>query len=236
MIRKTASEVAARHRTTRRSAVHGTASSSVEWRRRIYLRLRVAAAFFADRERSAGVREAAAFRADRDRDAAERREAARRACRDKDLCVAAARFSRFKAPRTARERVREVRRRDPALRWLRAARRRVFAEVLPFLGGGSFTPLRRALDRPIAMACRGERAPCLPLRTWRISSLTNSPACVAADLPSRASSRAFSRAFLSVSRSAMGTPSMRRALEWTLQRKTRARFGPFLRKERRSEE
>jgi hypothetical protein len=32
--------------------------------------------------------------------------------------------------------------------------------------GGSFTPARRAFDRPIAIACSGERAPCFPSRTW----------------------------------------------------------------------
>ena len=37
---------------------------------------------------------------------------------------------------------------------------------------------RRALERPMAIACFVERAPCLPSRTWCISSRTNSPACV----------------------------------------------------------
>src|SRR5271165_6063635 len=44
----------------------------------------------------------------------------------------------------------------------------------------------------MATACLGDRAPCLPSRTWWISSRTNSPACVEGDLPSRASSRALS--------------------------------------------
>src|SRR5687767_1582540 len=35
----------------------------------------------------------------------------------------------------------------------------------------------------MAMACFAERAPCLPSRTWWISSRTNSPAWVLADLP-----------------------------------------------------
>lgn len=50
-------------------------------------------------------------------------------------------------------------------------------------GGFSFTPTRRALERPIAMACSGERAPCLPFRICSISSCTNSPACVVGALP-----------------------------------------------------
>ena len=54
--------------------------------------------------------------------------------------------------------------------------RRVRSLVRPFSGGGSGTPARRAFDRPIAIACFVERAPCLPWRTWSISSCTNSPA------------------------------------------------------------
>ena len=36
--------------------------------------------------------------------------------------------------------------------------------------GGSLTPARRAFERPMAMACLAERAPCFPSRTCRISS------------------------------------------------------------------
>ena len=36
---------------------------------------------------------------------------------------------------------------------------------VPAPGAGSFTPARRALERPMAIACFGERAPCLPSRT-----------------------------------------------------------------------
>jgi hypothetical protein len=50
---------------------------------------------------------------------------------------------------------------------------------------GSFTPDFLALESPMAIACLVERAPCLPSRTWRISSCTNSPACVVADFPAR---------------------------------------------------
>jgi hypothetical protein len=56
------------------------------------------------------------------------------------------------------------------------ALRRVLAEAFPFWGGFSLTPARRALERPIAIACLVERAPCFPSRTWCISSRTNSPA------------------------------------------------------------
>jgi len=55
---------------------------------------------------------------------------------------------------------------------------------------GTFTPARRAFDRPMAMACLLDRAPCLPSRTWCISSWMNSPAWVDGDFPSRLSRRA----------------------------------------------
>jgi len=42
----------------------------------------------------------------------------------------------------------------------------VFFEVVPVWGGGSFTPALRAFDKPIAIACLAELAPCLPSRTW----------------------------------------------------------------------
>src|SRR5438128_12155031 len=78
-----------------------------------------------------------------------------------------------------------------------AALLRVFSVVRPFAGGGSSTPARRALLRPMAMACFVERAPCLPSRMWWISSRTNSPACVVGDFPSRLSCRALSMVFFS---------------------------------------
>jgi len=31
---------------------------------------------------------------------------------------------------------------------------------------GIFTPARRAFDKPIAIACFVDRAPCFPSRTW----------------------------------------------------------------------
>ena len=137
-------------------------------------RLRVGAAFFAARERLA----------------LERCRAAERAWRDNALREADRRDSRLSACRTARERVRDGLLRDFALRKSRAACFFVLAE--PLLGGGNFTPARRALDKPIAMACCGERAPCFPSRMCSISSRTNSPACVEGDFPSRSSSRALS--------------------------------------------
>jgi hypothetical protein len=42
---------------------------------------------------------------------------------------------------------------------------RVRADDVPFFGGGSFTPERRAFDNPIAIACFVDRAPCFPSRT-----------------------------------------------------------------------
>jgi len=41
----------------------------------------------------------------------------------------------------------------------------VLEEALPAGGGGSFTPAFRAFESPIAIACLGERTPCLPSRT-----------------------------------------------------------------------
>ena len=45
----------------------------------------------------------------------------------------------------------------------RSACLRVLSEVVPLLGGGSFTPARRALESPIAIACFVDRAPCFSL-------------------------------------------------------------------------
>src|SRR5262245_38521418 len=46
-------------------------------------------------------------------------------------------------------------------------------------------PARRASARPIATACREERAPGAPRRILRIASRTNTPACVLAARPAR---------------------------------------------------
>jgi hypothetical protein len=102
------------------------------------------------------------------------------AARDNDLFEAAPRPSRRRTCEDARERFFEVG--FFFALWPRlasaAAFFRVASDVLPLVGGASFTPSRRALDRPIAIACLVERAPCLPRRTCSISSRTNSPACV----------------------------------------------------------
>jgi hypothetical protein len=66
------------------------------------------------------------------------------------------------------------------------------SSTLPFSGGGSGTPARRAFDRPMAMAWRGERAPCFPPRTCRISSSTNAPAAVVGRFPCFSARFAFS--------------------------------------------
>ncbi len=121
-----------------------------------------------------------------------RRRAAERACRESVFFDAAERPSRFNARLVARERLREGFFRLPLrpLARSRLACLRVRAEALPRFGGGNFTPARRAFDKPMAIACWGERAPCSPSRICSISSRTNSPAWVEADLPSRSSSRA----------------------------------------------
>jgi hypothetical protein len=88
-----------------------------------------------------------------------------RAWRDKASFDAVRRGSRFSASRVARDRLGEgrvwrwpARRADVALCLVRS---------LAVDGGeGSFTPARRAFDKPIAIACFVEAAPCLPSRTW----------------------------------------------------------------------
>jgi hypothetical protein len=87
-----------------------------------------------------------------------------RACRESALGEAAPRPSRFSAPRTARDRFEDLGRPRPERPRAesRAALRLVSRDVVPAFGGRSFTPARRALDSPIAIACFDERAPCLP--------------------------------------------------------------------------
>jgi hypothetical protein len=105
----------------------------------------------------------AAFRAAALRDAADRRLAALFACRDRAFCDAALRPSRFSLRSEARERRGDGRARLRPARLAAAALFRVEAFAF-FGGGGSFTPARRAFDRPIATACLVDRAPCLPSR------------------------------------------------------------------------
>ena len=89
----------------------------------------------------------------------------------------------------ARERVRDGRFVAP-LPLARSRRACLCVRFRARRGGGNSTPARRAFDKPMAMACSGDRAPCSPSRMCSISSRTNSPACVDGDLPSLSSSRA----------------------------------------------
>src|SRR5438067_8563149 len=133
------------------------------------------------RRRAARVR--AAFRAACERLDVLRRRAAVRAWRDNARCDAAERPSLFKALVVARERLADVRLRVDL--W-----RRLSFCAVPLRGGANLTPAFRAFDKPIAIACFGFFTPCLPSRTWWISSRTNSPAWVLGDFPSSASLRA----------------------------------------------
>jgi len=100
----------------------------------------------------------AALRADAFLLAAERLRAAERAKRDNAFRDAVRCGSRFSARSTARARFAEG----------RLDRRRVLPPVFlraDFPRAGIFTPARRALDKPIAIACFVLRAPCFPSRT-----------------------------------------------------------------------
>jgi hypothetical protein len=156
-----------------RSPCHGALADFFQRRR-----LRVRAAFFAAAER----------------DRAERRAAARFACRDNALFDVDRRLSRFNAPFVARERLREAFLLRPPRPFARSRLAWLFVRALPRFGGGNFTPALLALERPMAIVCSGDLAPCSPSRICSISSRTNSPAWVEGDLPSRSSSRALSAA------------------------------------------
>ena len=144
---------------------------------------RVRAAFFAAAERSAALLP----------------RATERACFESACFDAAARPSRLSALSVACERFRDVGFAPPSFAFSRSrlAFSRVSSGTIPFFGGGSFTPARRALERPIAIACFVERAPCTPSRINSISSRTNSPACVLGAFPSLSSWRACSIGFFS---------------------------------------
>src|SRR6267378_4416641 len=106
------------------------------------------------------------------------------------LGEAALRPSRFSAARTARLRRADGRRGfllPCPTSYARLAELRVLAFACPLVGGLSGTPARRALERPMAIACFVERAPCFPSRMCSISSRTNSPAAVVGFLPWRRS-------------------------------------------------
>ena len=128
-----------------------------------------------------------------------RREEACLACLERADSEAVDRGSRFNTSRRICERL-AAGLADLPLRLFsrsRSARLRVDAEVAPFLGAGRSTPARRAFERPIAIACFGDRAPCLPSRMCSISSCTNSPAWVVGALPSALS--CFARSIVSFS-------------------------------------
>ena len=141
----------------------------------------------------------AAFFAEADRSAAVRRRATERPCRERDCLDAVSELSLFKALMVARSLFEDGSGSSPfcARAYSRFACCRAFSGTAPFSGGGNLTPARRALERPIAMACLAERAPCLPSRICSISSRTNSPACVEGAFPSRSALRARSRVLCS---------------------------------------
>src|SRR5947207_11276361 len=118
----------------------------------------------------------AAFFAAAERDRAERWRATRLACLDNAGFDADRRLSRLSARFVARARFREGFLRLLALPFAKSRFAWRFVRSLPRFGGGNFTPARLALERPIAMACSGDRAPCSPSRMCSISSRTNSPA------------------------------------------------------------
>jgi hypothetical protein len=111
----------------------------------------------------AGLRVRAAFAAAWQREVWLRFAAAALVWRESEDLLAVPRGSRLRARSVAWERFLETLRTgcSPA-RSSCAAFSRTEAEPL---GGGSFTPARRALESPIAMACYGDRTPCLPSRT-----------------------------------------------------------------------
>jgi hypothetical protein len=89
------------------------------------------------------------------------------ACRESEREEAADLPSRFRAVKDDRERLGDV---DFALPCptseSRLAALHVLADTVPLVGGFRSTPARRAFDKPIAIACLAERAPCLPSRIW----------------------------------------------------------------------
>jgi hypothetical protein len=105
-----------------------------------------------------------ARRAARRRSTADRRRAAFVAWRESAWRDATRRGSRFSARFAARARFGDGFARREAARVADAALRFVLALALRG-GGGSFTPERRAFDKPMAIACFVDRAPCLPSRT-----------------------------------------------------------------------
>ena len=150
-------------------------------------RARVRAAFFAAADLLRGPFVFAALRAEAERSEADLFLAAACACLESAVFDADLRGSSFKRFTPALERFREIGSCRCPFSYARFALLRVVSEVSPFPGGLRSTPARLALDSPIAIACLADFAPCLPSRMCRISSCTNSPACVDGDLPSRLS-------------------------------------------------
>jgi hypothetical protein len=104
----------------------------------------------------------AAFLAEADLAIAGRLRAAVRACRDNASGEAASPLSRWSAFNVAFDRFEEGFFPEFAISRSRCALRRVASDVLPGFGGANFTPARRALESPMAMACFVDRAPRLP--------------------------------------------------------------------------
>jgi hypothetical protein len=129
-----------------------------------FRRARVRAALRAAVARPIGPLVRTAFLAAAFKDPAPRLRAADRVCRVRAVREAAARPSRRSAVRMAPDRLAEGFLRDRARRKAYSALRRVLSDVFPFSGGGSSTPARRAFERPMAIACFVDRAPCLPSR------------------------------------------------------------------------
>lgn len=97
------------------------------------------------------------------------------------------RLVRLRVELLRRDELRPLRRRELELR-LRLPPEDLLRDVRAdffLLLSGMFTPDRRALDNPMAMACLRFLTVCLPLRAWCISSRTYSPACVPAEFPLR---------------------------------------------------
>ena len=97
--------------------------------------------------------------------------AVERACFDNAWCEAALRPSFLRACVVARERFADGLRRLSIRPFSesRSACDLVLVDTFPLPGGGSFTPARRAFERPMAIACFVDAAPCFPSRMWSIS-------------------------------------------------------------------
>src|SRR5580700_4320697 len=118
---------------------------------RVQAEARVRAAFCAARLRPTGPFVRTAFAAALRKLSLPRVRPLDRACPERASLDAAGRPSLLRTPLIARDRFAE-------------GRRFVAFVVFPLGLGPSFTPARRAFDKPIAIACLVLRAPCLPSR------------------------------------------------------------------------